>query len=271
MVVTGQQKAEWGRGVRRGREEMSQAGRRSPGFTLMELLAAMTLMVILGTMLFTVFKNSSIVVRDASGRQLVFQQAKLFMDHIEEEANGAYWSKQAATSTQKLRPFLVTNNGKSVAMVTAAKMRDTRPDSPNFGTEANLGRVGYFLGDGSTQGGKTFERNTLYRFEYYTLYGAGEDSTEVINNVTPFLMNVVSFTVECYDNTRFNLIPWDSSTRGLPKAIRVTLRLTDDRHLRDYLNMSNDKNGDGVVDQYEADDAIGQTFEHVAYLGTRSW
>jgi len=49
----------------------------------MELLAAVTLMVILGTMLFTVFKNSSLVVSDASGRQAVFQQAKLFMEHIE--------------------------------------------------------------------------------------------------------------------------------------------------------------------------------------------
>jgi type II secretion system protein J len=234
-----------------------KAAKGRTGFTLMELLAAVTLMVILGTMLFTVFKNSSLVVRDASGRQLVFQQAKLFMDHIEREASGAYWTKQSRAS--QMRPFLIANNGQSVAMVTAAKVRDTRGDSPTFGTEANLGRVGYYL-----------QGNTLYRFEYYTLYGSGDDAAEVARAV-PFLNNVVSFTVECYDNGAFNITNWNSSAGVLPKAIRITLRLTDDRHLRDYLDMSNDKNGDGVVSRDEAGDDIGQTFEHVAYLGSRSW
>jgi hypothetical protein len=80
-------------------------------------------------MLFTVFKNSSQVVSDAQGRQAVLQQAKLFMEHIEAEASGAYWSKQAANSPTKLRPFLVGqpdahNNMTMIAMVTASPSRD---------------------------------------------------------------------------------------------------------------------------------------------------
>ncbi len=230
---------------------------RVSGFTLMELLAAITLMVVLGTMLFTVFKSSSDVIRDASGRQLVFQQAKLFMDHIEREASGAYWSKQGRAAG--MRPFLIADSGRSIAMVTAAKVRDTRPDSPNFGTEANMGRIGYFLRD-----------NTLYRYEYYTLYGSGDEATEV-SEATPFLTNVVNFTVECFDNGRFTVRDWNSSAGSLPKAIRITLRITDDRHLSQYLNPDNDRDHNGHISRDEAEDDVVQTFQHVAYLGARTW
>ena len=265
--------------IEREKAEMTRMARESRGFTLMELLAAVTLMVILGTMLFTVFKNSSQVVSDAQGRQGVLQQAKLFMEHIEAEASGAYWSKQAANSPTKLRPFLVQNNGTRIAMVTAAKVRDTNPQSIDFGTEANLGRVGYFMGDGTTtltdSSGKSYtsDKNTLYRFEYYTLYGTGDDAAQT-NTATPFINDVVGFTVECWDTAsqRFNLIAWDSTGTGTyPRALRVTLRLTDDRHLKEYSNMSNDINSDGVVTADEAHDNVGQTFEHVAFLGSRTW
>jgi prepilin-type N-terminal cleavage/methylation domain-containing protein len=264
---------------------MRDVVRKTSGFTLIELLAAVTLMVVLGTMLFTIFQNSSVVVREASGRQMVFQQAKLFMDHIERETAGAFTSASARATG--MRPFLVLNQGHFIGFVTAAKVRDTRDyfdlahtqPNPNFGTEANLGRVGYYLGDGTTTlgDGSKADAHTLYRFEYYTLYTAGgpNDDPNEARNASAFINNVVSFTVECYDppgaNGRFYVMDWDSSARGtLPKAVRITLRLTDDAHLKDYNGL--DDNADGVIDDFnETQDTIGQTFEHVAYIGNRTW
>ena len=239
---------------------MSVTSRGRVGFTLMELLAAVTLMVILGTMLFTVFDNSSGVVREASGRQVVFQQAKLLMEHMERELSGTYMDKG-----HHLRPFLVTADGHAVAMTTAARVRDTRQDSINYGREGNMGRIGYFLGDGS--GG--FERHILYRFEYYTLDGSGDDPSEVAR-AEPFIRNVVAFNVEVFDNGSFRIMGWNSNAaKALPRAVRITLQLTDDRHLAEYDGV--DDNGDGVVDDFnETNDTVGQTFQHVAYLGDRS-
>ena len=280
---------------------MTDTLKRYSGFTLMELLAAVTLLAILGTMLFTVFEQSSLVVREASGRQVVFQQAKLFMEHIERELSGAYMNKvgSSAAADKRMKPLRVIQGSDGgyhhIAMTTAAKVRDTRPTSKTYGTEANMGRIGYFLGDGSTHtltfdvdydGDDdnvkfTYEINTLYRFEYYALYGSDDDAIEKVKSLvgsyddetkiatlSPFLVNVVNFNVECFDNGQFNTVEWDSHSSGLPRAMRITLRLTDDKHLPYY--DGNDDNGDGIDDDYEeTGDKVGQTFQHVIYLGGR--
>ena len=247
-------------------KQMRVSSRRQDGFTLMELLAAVTLMVILGTMLFAVFENSSGVIREASGRQALFLETKLFMDHVERELSGAYIEKSSsgAPSSRRMRPFLIKEDGHHFALVTAAKLRDMRmyidsQPNPGFGAEANLGRIGYFLKD-----------NIIYRYEYYTLYDDGNEQVE-IDRATPFIYNVVAFNVEVFDNGRFRTMDWDSRSKGcLPRAVRITLQLTDDRHLSQYLDMNNDTGGDGYVDSIEAGDTIGVAFQHVAYLGGRS-
>jgi len=221
----------------------------------MELLAAVTLLAILGTMLFTVFENSSIVVREASGRQMVFQHAKLFMEHIERELGGAYANRGGQ---MKIRPLLVPADGHAIAMTTAAKVRDTRPDSITYGTEANMGRIGYYL---------NHDEKVLYRFEYYTLYGSDDDPNEV-GNAEPFIYNVINFNVECFRDGKFRTVDWNSHSSGLPRAVRITLQLTDDNHLRYYDGEDNDN--DGIIDNYEETrDKVGQTFQHVVYLGGR--
>ena len=62
----------------------------------------------------------------------------------------------------------------------------------------------------------------------------------------------------------------NSHDRGaFPHAVRITLQLTDDRHLQEYDGV--DDNDNGIVDDPdETGDSIGQTFQHVAYLGDRS-
>ena len=46
---------------------------RPRGFTLLELLAAVTILVVLGTLLFEVFDQSSQVIRMGNGRQEIYQ------------------------------------------------------------------------------------------------------------------------------------------------------------------------------------------------------
>lgn len=230
----------------------------SAAFTLMELLAAVTLLVVLGTMLFTVFEQSSVVVRQASGRQTVFQQAKLLMEHLERELSGAYANR--LTRKTEMRPFMVKDNGHHIALTTAAKVRDTNPDSLNYGAEANLGRIGYYFNEAE---------HTIYRYEYYTLYGDDDDPAWV-SEATPFIENVINFNIECYDNNSFQLMNWNSNDKkALPRAVRITLRLTDDRHLKYYDGVDN--NGNGTVDDYaETEDSIGLTCQQVAYLGDKN-
>ena len=228
------------------------------GFTLLELLAAITLMVILGLMLFQIFGQTSNVVREGSARQQVFQQAKMLTEYLERELSGNFLG-------QGMRPLVITvdsSGNDSIAMTAAILGRDTRGGSPTFGLETNMARVGYFVRP---------EDRYLYRFEYYGLYGQTDDAAMVAQTQTPFVVNVVSFKVECYDGGEFKSENWNSNDHGgkAPEAIRIALHVTDAAHLKEY-NGIDDDGKNGVDDRDETGDYIGQTFQHVIYLGDQA-
>ena len=233
----------------------------------MELLAAVSLMVVLGVMMFQMFDKTSNVVREGSARQLLYQQAKLLTEYLERDLSGTFVESG-------MRPLLITVDPSptgydQIAVSSAMLGRDTRKDSLTFGLESNLARVGYFV--------KPTE-HALYRYEYYSLYGSGEDVAARDAAQTPFIINVVGFKVEYFDDNTKQFVNqnWNSTVSGggtvqaprAPQAIRITLKLTDSTHLKEYNGW--DDNGNGMIDDRdETGDNVGETFQHVVYLGDR--
>ena len=73
--------------------------RKNRAFTLLELLASITLLVILGSMLFEIFGKASEVVRVSNARQEVFQYARAGLEFLEREIIGAFTGCDANVQT----------------------------------------------------------------------------------------------------------------------------------------------------------------------------
>jgi type II secretory pathway pseudopilin PulG len=248
----------WAPSCSRLRFRVSSFGFRVSAFTLLELLAAVTLMVILGTMLFQVFDQASRVTRIGTARQEVFQYVHVLFNALERELSGPIANRDAsiymATSQGLSRPFRVyhtpgarkaftggnmmfaSRDGSDVLSFTAALIgRDTVPDSVTYGQTANCAYVCYWLSPPDCASCEPFALN---RYESYDIQagsmlngGGGE-----------FALNVLDFNVTCLDPWAsppgFRPMDWESASigptggrRGLPLAVEIVLRITDSDHI----------------------------------------
>ena len=217
------------------------------GFTLLELLAAVTLLVMLGSLLFQVFGQASTVVCIGSGRQEVFEYARALFETFRREVTGVIGVRNAgpegqgtpfrlSSSEANLTVFEQTHGvevreGSDAISLTAGLVgRDGLPSSPTLGNVASVAHVAYWLTAGN---------NTLNRRESYNIVqpaaGRGWE----------FALNVLEFQIAVLDERSggmgFERKDWDSSVtasdglrRGLPEAVRVTIKLTDGTHVDLY-------------------------------------
>jgi type II secretory pathway component PulJ len=217
--------------------------RSNRAFTLMELLASVVLLVVLGTMLFQVFNESAKVVHWGNARVEIFQYARSLFEALHRELQGAIQATSADPS-RGAPPFRVLHSGSVQAtfgeqvrtgtdvMVFSSALigRDTVEDSPTYGQTANAARVAYWVSP---------ETHSLNRYESYDM------SAQERGTGWEFALNVLDFDVECLDQwtdpPAFQAMDWnalDSVTnetrRGLPLALKVKIRLTDERHMLMY-------------------------------------
>ena len=217
------------------------------GFTLLELLAAVTLLVLLGSLLFQVFGQASTVMRIGSGRQEVFEYARILFEMLRGELDGVIGVRDAGpdgtgspfrvgTSQEAVAVFkqaigVDVREGSDVLSFTSALVgRDTLEGSPTRGEVANVAHVAYWLTSGDS---------VLNRYESYNL---AEPST---GRGWEFALNVLEFRIDFVDQwagaVAFERKDWDSrdtvssgARRGMPETLRVTIKLTDADHIDLY-------------------------------------
>ena len=225
---------------------MEKVGRRQ-GFTLLELLAAVTLLVVLGALLFEIFGQASAVMRIGSGRQEVFEYARVLFETLHRELSGVigvgetgpdgtetpFWigvSEQSVSVFEKALGVEVREGSDTLRLTAGLVGRDSLLNSPTRGQVANVAYVAYWLTPGDC---------VLNRYESYNL---GEPST---GRGWEFALNVLEFQIEVLDpwsdKSGFERKDWDSrdtvpsgARRGVPRAVRVTTKLTDGGHANLY-------------------------------------
>ncbi len=287
--------------------------RSGNAFTLLELLAAITLLVILGTMLFQVFQQASSVVEIGNARQEVYQYARAALEFLQRELGGSFTgvdSDSALSAGNGIRGMRIYASGttmganvkrraasQGVFFTSGVMARDTRqtyPDgstNPFFGRDVNCARIAYYLNDCTTK----LTDAAVCRSESYMLNVIDPDCGG------PFLRNCMFFTIETmspFPNESpalFRTVDWDSEgyaspggfqrRRGLPEAIRITFRMTDERRAMLYRWDAADTDPntgaagqwrvpgpDGTLtkDYASQEDPIAQTFRNIVFFGRRS-
>jgi len=282
--------------------------RKRKAFTLLELLAAITLLVILGSMLFEIFDKSSEVVRISNARQEVFQYARAALEFLEREILGAFTSVDADTASGNKGMRIYNNDGmgsacdkreksQGIFFSTGIMARDTRETvggSPNefFGHDVNVARIAYYLNKAPTDAGKPeyqhLEKSALYRAEMYDLtLGTPEEGGPFVRNCLDFKLHVFN---QYSGTAQFAATDWNSDEtinvggflrrRGLPRAIFVQMRITGEHHARLYRWGDDPEGGsskkwfvpgpDATKDYWEEEDPVVQTFSQIVYFGRRS-
>ena len=268
---------------------------RQGAFTLLELLAAVTLLVVLGTMLFQIFGQAARVTQIGTGRQEVFQYARSVLTGIEHELIGAITqrdkSQDLITSGQSKPAFHVFHTpaaiqafntmlnsqvpsrpGTDALTITAAIIgRDTVLNSPTYGQVGNNAWLAYWVNPNDNP--VAHEPWALNRYECYdissnTFYGAGWEVA----------VNVLEFQVQCLDQFHtpplFASMDWDpvasdtptGERRGLPLAVTVVLKLTDSSHVNCYQFDAANNVSALKSDKTPDDDPVVQQFRHVVRL-----
>jgi len=273
---------------------------RKKAFTLLELLAAITILVILGTMLFEVFGKSSDVVRISNARQDVFQYARAALEFIEREISGAFTSVDADTTNgiKGMRVYNKDNMGvarredsQGIFFSTGIMARDTRETvagnpNPFFGRDVNVARIAYYLNDETQQLWKA----AICRTEMYDLtIGTPEAGGPFVRNCLFFKL----FVMPPSGSQVFQAMEWNSDTdrdgnpsngrqgMGLPRGVFITMRITDEMDARQYVwgNDPADSKAakkwyipgpDPTKDYWGAEDPVVQTFSQTIYFGRRS-
>ena len=283
---------------------------RKRAFTLLELLAAVTILVILGTMLFEVFGKASDVVRTSNARQDVFQYARASLEFLEREIGGAFVSSDANIVTgggtgTGIKGFRVYNTPNSMGancvmregsqgifFSTGIMARDTSgtpATNPSYGHDVNVARVAYYLNNETNQLWKA----ALCRSEMYDL------TVGVPLAGGPFVRNCLSFNMEVMSGlggflgNSFRPQDWNSDVdatgnpagrprRGLPRAVKITLRITDEQDAHQYVWGSDPASSsapkkwyisgpDPTKDYWVDEDPVVQTFSQVIYFGRRQF
>jgi len=217
------------------------------GFTLLELLAAVTLLVLLGALLFQVFSQASMVMCIGSGRQEVFEYARILFETLQGELDGVIGVREAGADGAG-SPFRIGTSQGAVAVfeeafgvdvregsdalsfTSALVGRDTLEGSPTRGEVANVAQVAYWLSSGD---------GVLNRYESYNREKpSGGQGWEFALNVLEFRMDVLD---QWGGGVAFERKDWDScdtvssgARRGVPQALRVTVKLTDSGHVNLY-------------------------------------
>jgi len=246
------------------------------GFTLLELLAAVTLLVVLGALLFEIFGQASAVMRIGSGRQEVFEYARILFETFQGELSGVIGvgdtgpeavgtpfridtSPGAIAAFNQALGVNVREGSDSLSFTSALVGRDSMPNSPTRGQVANVAYVAYWLTPGDC---------VLNRYESYdvTLPAAGRG--------WEFALNVLDFRADVLDpwagGVGFERKDWNSgdtvssgARRGVPTAVRVTTKLTDGGHLNLYVFDPVNKCMTLKPDVDPMDDPVVQEFSQV--------
>ncbi|HEX5773368.1 MAG TPA: type II secretion system protein GspJ [Geomobilimonas sp.] len=188
---------------------------RDTGFTLLELLVALSLLVILSTALYGTFFAVTRGRDAATGGMETRRELRTTLDQIRRELTGAFIRGPATPGEKPLATFVVEDRdsfGRPASNLTFTTFAPPRSD--NLPTSDQV-TVRY----GVEEKEKRLELTREARDRYLT----GPPLPY------PQMEEVEGFLVECYDGAKW-IRNWNTTpglNAGLPKAIRVTIQLKE--------------------------------------------
>ncbi|MCX7915757.1 MAG: type II secretion system GspH family protein [Verrucomicrobiae bacterium] len=229
---------------------MNRFANRCAAFTLLELLAAITVLVLLSGALFAVFNQASRTWTLAESRTETFQAARLALELIARELEGAMVASNSVSGQQiTFRTFedanAVPGGGSTQATPPNDQIYFVAAPGGEKSDEIDLTELGYAVV--FTPGNYVTMKGGYYYLLRHQVRssGAGWDfftnpnwhATPIIStrNRVPLVDNVLRFELD-YETpggpdpqgTR-RVDDWDNRTNELPRAVHITLAVLDRR------------------------------------------
>jgi len=178
------------------------------GFTLVEILIAISILAILMTSVYGIFSSISLVRERLDSDSADFHRARVLFDRMGRELRGAYFQQ---------RDRHLVFSGKTTDDGSIELELTTTAVSPLSKTGAGLARVHYLLGEdqeGQDQG------QVLQRSEYPVYEAADEEAAGMMR----LIPGVEAMAIRYYANGQWKTA-WDARESGLPEMVEIELQL----------------------------------------------
>lgn len=191
---------------------MTRSPVRRGGFTLLEILLALSLLSILFLLLLSAFTGAVKVRETLSSRSRDFRQIRLVLDRVGTDLMGAFATSAREESALSLREDQLSGMPAATLTFTAFQL----PDGDNAHPPAEIVKIRYFPRIGAD--GVTLE-----------LHREQSDLPFIVNKIplreSPVAERLRGFRIELYDGTTW-LKEWPAgggTNTSLPKKAAVTL------------------------------------------------
>ena len=191
-------------------------GRKSGGFTLLEVLIANVLLAILTTALYSSY-FAVMAARDRAGQGMEAQRELGFtLDLVRREISAAQFSRD----DKRLR-FVVEDRDIFGAPSSSLELTTLAPPSTLSRPESGVINARYRIVEKD-------ERRILTRKEQDILFDI-ESAPEY-----PQMERITAFLVECYDGSKW-VKSWDTAlNNALPKQVRITVQVEEDGKIMEF-------------------------------------
>ncbi len=199
------------------------------GFTVIELLLAISILAIVVSIIFSLYYASTGIVEESRYKADIYQTARLALDRMSNEISSTFYPENPNTPSADDKSERIIFVGEDIQEgeysldrlnFTSTVFRYIRRDAP----ETELCEIGYYLYSESEEDGTRI----LLRREDPTV----DDEPLEGGNVLELADSVVGLNFEYYDEDGENKTEsWDSTAidkgRKIPSAVKITISLKD--------------------------------------------
>ncbi|MDY6986743.1 MAG: prepilin-type N-terminal cleavage/methylation domain-containing protein [Thermodesulfobacteriota bacterium] len=197
------------------------------GFTLLEILVAMFILVVILSTVYASFTGSLRIVDVTESQAEIYQMARIALERLTEDLEAAYIPQEIASpagpdelgDTEKPTGFEGVDD--ELAGRSADTMRFFSRAHLVFGDQdlpCETAEISYFVGEDDE--GETF---TLYRRDRLQV----EEEAEESDRGLPLCEALVSVGFQYYDDKGEEYDTWDSAEKGFPTMVSLSLEFVN--------------------------------------------
>ncbi len=192
-----------------GRRTAGQGAERSGGFTLVEILIAISILAILLTSVYGIFSSVSMARGRLEADSADYHRARVIFDRMGRELRGAYF--QARDRNLVFTGGVSDESSASLELTTTAV-------SPLSQKGSGLARVRYLLVPDPEDGGRS---RVLMRSEQAVYDPEPIQGTEGMMRLAP---GVDAMSIRFFANEQW-VEKWDGTASGMPEMVEISLQL----------------------------------------------